>query len=213
LTVFWGQARDNNAICDWCSVYRNLCLPNRWPRRMRSGSTSSSAARKSARCHGGKSGRRFSCCPINNTCRCAWWCRLRGCPHLIRTSGALGGLASSQGAVRWDLLPHADRSVSCEGMSARLGLGWRDAEIQRALDCPSAVECSVRVYHCRLDVLMTQQFLNRADVKPCLKHVGRERVPQRVRRDELRDASSSCSGADCSLYHTPVEGIAVRCIR
>ena len=46
----------------------------------------------------------------------------------------------------------------------------------------------MRVDHCRLNVLMAQQFLNRADVVASLQQVRGERVPQGVRRCRLCDS-------------------------
>ncbi len=44
----------------------------------------------------------------------------------------------------------------------------------------------MRIDHCRLDILMPKQFLNRADVVPILQEMGRKRVAQCV-------ATGSCS--------------------
>ena len=66
----------------------------------------------------------------------------------------------------------------------------RTPEIQRALDRPSAPESRVRVHHGRLDILVTEQFLDRSDVKPRLQHVRGKRVAQPVRRNHLGDPGS-----------------------
>src|SRR5688572_14047996 len=51
----------------------------------------------------------------------------------------------------------------------------------------------------RRDVLVTQQFLHRADVVSSLQQVCRERVPKSVRRNRSFDAGGTCSCAHLAL--------------
>ena len=60
--------------------------------------------------------------------------------------------------------------------------------VQRALDTLSASVQDVRIDHRRLDVLVAQKLLYRADVVPVLKEVGCERMAKRVGRGAFHDS-------------------------
>jgi len=70
-------------------------------------------------------------------------------------------------------------------IAARQGL-----EIQWALDGPADVKGDVRADHGRLQILVTEQLLQRADVELRREQVSGERVAGGVGRDELGDAGS-----------------------
>ena len=60
--------------------------------------------------------------------------------------------------------------------------------IQRAFHPAAALPQHVRVDHVRGDVIVAQQFLDRADVRPALEGVRGEALPERVRACLLGNA-------------------------
>ena len=61
----------------------------------------------------------------------------------------------------------------------------------------------VGVDHCRADVLVPEEFLDRPDIIPILQQMGRERMPERMTRDGLLDPGPRAG----FLYGTLDDGV------
>src|SRR5713101_3099847 len=80
--------------------------------------------------------------------------------------------------------------------------------VERAFHAPAALVEHVRVDHRRGNVLVPEELLDRAYVVAGLEQVGREAVPQYVRRDRLRDTGARRRACDRTLHDLLVEVVA-----
>ena len=72
--------------------------------------------------------------------------------------------------------------------------------VERAFHIPSAPVEHVRVDHCRGNVLVPKEFLDRAYVVTGLQQMSREAVPQYVRRDRFRKTCARRRAGDRALH-------------
>jgi hypothetical protein len=69
--------------------------------------------------------------------------------------------------------------------------------VERAADADAPAIEDMRIDHCRADIPVSQQFLDRTDVRARFEEVRGESVAERMRRGRLRDAG---------FAHGPLEG-------
>jgi len=108
-------------------------------------------------------------------------CRLQGC----QPNAQYADPRKSQ-SILWLLLCHA-----CHGVIGcfRLALiATTSQPVRRAAHAAPASVQDVRVDHCRSNVFVSKEFLHGTNVVTVGQQVCRERVPERMARDSLREA-------------------------
>ncbi len=87
---------------------------------------------------------------------------------------------------------------------------WSGQDVRGASDTSSSPVEDMCVDHCRADVFMPEQLLDRPDIVPVFEQVSRERMPQAVTGNMLRNGGPRGRVLDGALDHRLVEMVPIQ---